>query len=407
MKLMARLVLFLWMAGMASSSPGAAEQLDGAKVRHAPGAARPGYLRPVQDAVFGSTVTRVTDPLRSITNLSGSWQNVARHHYSVSQAWNADQSLLLIDRGVAGRLVFLDGQTFEPVLDRRVGDVQCEWHPVEAPLMICMHDSQIYLWNVAKDSRRVVFSSTRFGDFDFGPGAGNASIRGKRVAVRARDKSGRLVAFVVNLDDGTALPEIDLSRLPGSNSYVSISPSGQFVFVYQHTDAGEQGLVYSPAGRRVQTWREHHRPGHGDMTIDADGNDVMVGISKSDPDRYAIIKRRLVDGKVTQLTGYSQATHVSARNTRKPGWVFVTYGGTEEEVRRNTDSEPFFQEVVALRIDGSGEIRRVAHTRTGDTGYLSEAHASPSPDGSKVIFASSWWNRPSAPIASYVAAVDW
>jgi hypothetical protein len=133
----------------------------------------------------------------------------------------------------------------------------------------------------------------------------------------------------------------------------------------------------------------------------------MVGISKSDPDRYAIIKRRLADGKVTRLTGYSQATHVSARNTRKPGWVFVTYGGTLSDVRGNEDSEPFYQEVVALRIDGSGEIRRVAHSHTGDGGYLSEAHASPSPDGSKVVFASGWWSTPSAPIAAYVAEVPW
>jgi Tol biopolymer transport system component len=407
MNLKARLALFLCMAVTASSSLAADRTLGNAKVRPIPDMERPAYLRPTKDPVFGNAITRVTDPLRSMANLRGSWGNIARHHYSSSQAWNADQSLMLIDRGASGRLIFLDGRTYEPVLGRQAGAAECEWHPVQAPIMICMLGSQIYFWNVPKNSRRVVFRSSKFQSFEFGPGAGNASMHGKRVAVRARNNRGGLVAFVVNLDDGTALAEIDLTRLPGVNSYVSISPSGRFLFAYQHTAAGEQGLVFTPEGKRVQTWREHHRPGHGDMTIDEDGNDVMVGISKSRPDRYSVIKRRLFDGKVTKLTRYGQATHVSARNTRKPGWVFVTYGGTESDVRGNSASEPFYQEVVALRIDGSGEIRRIAHTRTGEIGYYSEAHASPSPDGSRLIFASSWWDRPSAPIASYIAEVRW
>ncbi|WP_191057630.1 hypothetical protein [Geminicoccus harenae] len=396
-----------FMAATASSGLAADLTLDSAKLRSAPDMERPAYLRPTRDRAFGHTITRVTDPLRSMAKLQGTWESVARHHYSSSQAWNADQSLLLIDRGMNGRLVFLDGQTYEPALHRQADAAQCEWHPVQAPVMICMLDNQIHFWDVLQNTRRLVFRSSKFHDFEFGPGAGNASLHGKRVAVRARDHQGRQVAFVVNLDDGTALPEIDLTRLPGVNSYVSISPSGRYLFAYQHTDEAEQGLVFTPYGERVQTWREHHRPGHGDMTIDEDGNDVMVGISKSDPDRYSIIKRRLSDGKVTRLTGYGQATHVSARNTRKPGWVFVTYGGTEADVRGNSASEPFYQEVVALRIDGSGEIRRIAHTHTGETGYFSEAHASPAPDGSKVIFASGWWNKPSAPIASYIVEIPW
>jgi hypothetical protein len=69
-------------------------------------------------------------------------------------------------------------------------------------------------------------------------------------------------------------------------------------------------------------------------------------------------------------------------------------------------SAPFYQEIVALRTDGSGEIRRIAHTRSSKHDYRSEAHASPSPDGSQVIWASNW-GQARGPIAAYVARLSW
>ena len=104
----------------------------------------------------------------------------------------------------------------------------------------------------------------------------------------------------------------------------------------------------------MQHWPENHRPGHGDMTIDDDGQDVMVGISKSPPDKFRVIKRRLSDGRVSELTGPGLAQHVSARNIGLPGWVIVTYGGSAAELRHGFD--PLYQEVDAVRLDGSGQI---------------------------------------------------
>ncbi len=67
---------------------------------------------------------------------------------------------------------------------------------------------------------------------------------------------------------------------------------------------------------------------------------------------------------------------------------------------------PFYQEVVAPRIDGSGEIRRIVQTRSAKYDYWSEAHASPSPDGSQVIWSSNW-HQVGGPVADYVARVSW
>ena len=192
--------------------------------------------------------------------------------------------------------------------------------------------------------------------------------------------------------------DIALDTLSGENNHVSISPSGRYIFIFQEPVEGvQQAYIFTAKGLQIQHWKEHHRPGHGDMTLDANGDDVYVGVSKSAPDKYRIIKRRLKDGQVTTLAPYGDGNHVSARNTQLPGWVFVSYSGQYSDYLKG-DSDgpvsngraPFYREVVAIRIDGSGEIRRIAQTRNADHNYWSETHASPSPDGSQVIWSSNW-----------------
>ena len=119
-------------------------------------------------------------------------------------------------------------------------------------------------------------------------------------------------------------------------------------------DETNQAYVFTVDGVELQHWAENHRPGHGDMVIDADGEDVYVGISKDDPDKYHIIKRRLKDGVVTDLAPFGEGQHASLRNIGRPGWVFVTYTGTESELGNNPGWAPV--------LPGS---RRAAHRRLG------------------------------------------
>lgn len=94
------------------------------------------------------------------------------------------------------------------------------------------------------------------------------------------------------------------------------------------------------------------------MTVDTDGREVYVGISKSDPDIYQVIKRRLDDGMVTALAPRGEASHASTRAIHWPGWVILSYGGDPSEIAQLPTFAPFAREVIALRIDGSGEFRR-------------------------------------------------
>ncbi len=362
----------------------------------------PQYLVPMRDPTFGTEFMRITRPGHAWFIGTKCHPKHCRHRYSSIQAWNADQSLLLITEGCAG-FCFLDGRTFEPRFRRSVsGRQDCKWHPRDPEQMVCVHPDGIALWQPRTNTWRSVYRPSAYGSIAFGPYKGNLSFDGTMIALRARKARIGLVAFAYNLRTGQKHPDISLDALEGENQYASISPSGRYVYVAQMTTAGrEPSYIFQVDGKLIQHWPEHHRPGHGDMTVDADGADVYVGISKADPDKYHVIKRRLVDGAVTDLLPYGNATHVSARNIQWRGWVFVTYQGSYLKTMTYAYPSPYYQEVIAVRIDGSGALRRLAHTYGVDHEYLSESHASPSPDGSQVVWASNWGSA-GGPISDFV-----
>jgi hypothetical protein len=381
------------------------DELAKARVLVAPAMARPAYLQPVTDPVFRTSLTRVTDPGRHLAPGILCGAAYCRHRYSSAQAWNADQSLLVISKGCNG-FCFLNGQTYEPAFHRLL-DHDCKWHPTDPAIMICVHGTQVYTWAPRTNAKTIVYAPAGYTDLQFGPYKGNPSQDGNRLVVRARNQAGALVAFAYDILEGKTYPDIGLGNLDGANDYCGISPSGRYVACFNTKEDGTDiAYVFSVHGKLVQNWTEHHRPGHGDMTIDADGSDVYVGISKADPDKWHVIKRRLADGVVTDLVPSGYGSHASTRNIRRPGWAFLSYEGSYSKVADSPGRAPFYQEVVALRIDGSGEIRRVAQTRNIVADYHSETHASPSPDGTQVIWSSNW-GRAGEPVADYVSRVSW
>jgi hypothetical protein len=365
----------------------------------------PGYLAPVVDASLGTTLVRVTTPDSPMGNGMVCKRSYCTHRYSSAQAWNADQSLLLIVNGCNG-LCFLDGHTYAPLFRRQRGG-ECEWHPQDPELMICVAGRRISRWAPRSNAEDVILETEVYRELQFGPYKGNPSWDGNRIVVRAIGQQGTLVAFAMDLSDRRKFPDIELARIPGKNSYCGISPLGKYIFCQQSLiDFTDQAFVFSIEGDLLQSWTEHHRPGHGDMTVDAGGDEVYVGISKSAPDKYQVIKRRLQDGQVTALAPYGEAQHASMRAIRRPGWVFMSYAGAALAPAGGKKVAPFAQEVIALKIDGSGEFRRIAHTRNAPYDYWSETHGSPSPDGSQVIWSSNWGQR-GGPVFDFVSRIDW
>jgi hypothetical protein len=128
---------------------------------------------------------------------------------------------------------------------------------------------------------------------------------------------------------------------------------------------------------------------HHDLALNPFDNDEDVAIggnSAVDSKLGNVIMVRLRDGKVTALSDPSNEAaflHTSTRNLDRPGWVYVSY--------YKQSGKRFSDELVAVKMDGSKSVERLAHLHSATSGcYRCEQHPVPARDGSRVIFASNW-----------------
>ena len=365
---------------------------------------KPGYLADYTDPAFGSTVIRITgDPGDPIPNGDGAdWPSVARHGYSKRAVWNSTQTMLAFDRVElpgGGGIYFFDGSTYQALFRRSVDFTEQRWspRPDEADLMYWVQGSSIGTWNVVEDESTTIATFPQYKSLRFGPWEGNLSHDGRWVVLNGKRKSNnKPVAFAYNLERDEKHPDIALSKWRRVD-WASISPLGTYVVVHgAYAGTYDQTRIYTIAGELVGYWRERGQPSHYDLTVDPDGEvEVAVGGARSGPLDGEVIKRRLDTGQITQLTAVgSYASHTSARNLDRPGWAYVTY---------EWDSGPYRFEIVAVNLDGT-VAERYAQTRNRrNPDFLGEAHGSPSPDGQRVLFASSW--EADRPVQAYVADV--
>ncbi|MBM4025808.1 MAG: hypothetical protein FJ280_10445 [Planctomycetes bacterium] len=365
-----------------------------------PSVPQPGYLDSYTDPVFGAKVTRITgEPGTSIPNIDGRWAEIVRHHYSKDAAWNCDQSLLYLARhqGRPGHL-FLDGDNYRVCFARPgAPGTERRWHPKEPSIMVYVQENRIGRWNVRENTTQVLATFPGYSEFRMGPWEGNLSRDGRMLVVDGKREADRL-AFAYDLEKGHTYPDLVLNDV--GIDWVSICASGRYIVLNGRIrgERGDQTQVYDLQGNKVgELWSEYGRPSHYDLTLDENGDDVAVGVSKSKPDNGRVIKRRLSDGQVTVLTPGGYAGHTSARNLHRPGWAYVTYQ------HPGPTWPPFWGEVVAVKLDGSHTVERIAHLRTNKTDYLTEAHAVPSPDGQRVLWAGNWESPTGRPIGAYVA----
>lgn len=411
---------------------------DPAAVFTIPAVPMPGHRDTLRDAVFGTRIERITGiPGTPVGNGLGAWGTDARQVYSKQQVWNATGTLLSIENrgGSAGQSpLLLDGETYQPTGTpcAAYDAYDYRWHPSRAHAneqINVSHDGLELMWfDVTRCIKTRSWTLPFAADYGIGSGEGNVSADGRYVVIA---DGSRMV--VVDMDPQApaapaypyrrigpvfTLPACSLQTGAPTNcpiGNISISPSGRYIDVkYAAVGAScdtlcdlhrifevDTNLVIRPhvmAGNSLRCGSFAARPNgwvfplkHADLMSDPFDNDedVLVGGRACPGSNLGhVVKVRLRDGKVTSLTdptneaGYS---HGSARATERPGWFYVTFDRSPSYAGRR-----YWGEIVALKIDGSGSVERLAHYHSTASQYRAQAHAVPSPDGRRVLFASDW-----------------
>ena len=399
--------------------------------------ARPAYGATVRDPVFGTRLTRITgDSGRAVARDLGVWGVDVRHVYSKQQPWNSTGTLMSIQnrRGSATRTpLVLDGETYRPLFTPcdAYDNWDYRWHPspdhANEQIAVNRAGTELMWFDVVNCKKTRSWKLPFPADYGIGSGEGNVSADGRFVVI---SDDRRMV--VVDMDPNAPnAPRYPFKRIgpvytfaPCSlqaggdpmfcpNGNISISPSGRYIDV-KFGSGGvkcdtlcdlhriyevDSALVIRPhamASTALRCGSFAARPNgwvfplkHADMARDPfdHDEDVLIGGRACPGSKIGhVVKVRLRDGLVTALTRPENEAglgHVSARATGRPGWVYVTYA-------RGAPWKRFNGEIVAVKMDGSGEVQRFGQYHGTSGFYRAEAHGVPSPDGRRVLFASDW-----------------
>ncbi len=399
---------------------------DPTAVYSVPGLPQPAYLATQTVAPFGTKLTRITgDHGTALTGISGTWSTDARHHYSKDQPWNADQTLIAEQNTTGGggtpKELFLDGTTYQPKYsicpNYSLGEDRWSQVPGHPNERVNVNGTSLEWFDVTTCTQ-IRHWTLPFAVTYFGMGEGNTSFDGRYVILGTSSQM-----FVVDMDPQSPYSPYPSQRIGPTTplagcgvgscaaTWVSVSPSGKYGVVHYSGEAiqvwdinpvtlaltprnitqsyagclgsGSLGFIYSL--------------GHADMTQNPYDNneDVIIGqekcgnLSKTINGHLVghVVMSRLKDGAMTSLTSPTNEAsphHISGRSFDRPGWVYVSYFGTQPSKKYN-------DEIVAVKLDGSGSVERLSHQHSLTSGcYRCETHAVPSLDGTKVIFASNW-----------------
>lgn len=356
----------------------------------------------VRDPVFNSTIIRLTDSREA--GLEGAFPD-----YSKRQAWNCDETILMLRSG-SGQTLLLDGRNYEYINTLEIGGEDLFWHPTDPQILLYNPDNTLREYNIRTGEDRIIH---KFAEFDFANtrGEGNLSADGRYYALAGQTYNARtgevqfrqLILFDI-------FQKVELSRLelPANLEdfdWVSVSPKGEYIVVdyaNMRTGAFNGVEVYDRQFRRI--WQRPLGSGHSDLGIDADGEEVLVmGYYDDVTNTNYIRKYRLKDGQETTLLSmhWSFYNHISCRNEIRSEWCLVsTYDGEGRLTDSNETWLPFEDEILAVKLDGSGEVQRLAHHRSrrfspetpdsDNSVYFAEPHATFSRAGNRVLYGSNW-----------------
>jgi len=347
---------------------------------------KPEYLNSIIDPSFGTTIRRISN---------AGTGGVIVPMYSTIQAWNADESLMILYNQSEGYHELLDGMSYEFI--RTLEDVspldleQLFWDFDEPDILYYPESStsDFIRYTVSTQVKEVLVNLSSISNCDGNVSFGNDvqmmswdsdvfSFRcGNDAMYSYRISTGELTSF--------AAEEVDYAA-------PSVAPSGNR-FYHQSQVYDEQGISTIPLN---ESSTEHSCIGK--MTNGNDGHFAIAFAQGPDGGCIGdIIAHDLTTGMcfpvISQSQGYDypqSGTHISAlaHNNTEGGWIAASMMGYDLDGQSLLDQEL----VIAKADEGNVIVCRIGHHRSDEAefDYWGEPHAVISPSGTRVLFASDW-----------------
>lgn len=346
--------------------------------------AKPAYLETIIDPSFGTVIRRISN--------AGDG-NVIKPMYSTIQAWNSDETLMILYDQSQGIHQLIDGfeYTFIRNLDDiRPDDIEQIYWDFNDPNIFYYMDSgttDLIKYQVGTKSKEVIVNLKEKVNCAGGLGSGND--------VQMMSWNSDLIGF--RCDNNTSYAyRISTNELITFNisdiNYTAAMPGPSGNLFYHGPN------VYDASGSLARTLNEAGTE-HSCLGKLANGNDAHFAIAFAEGPQGGclgnIIAHDLTTGEcfpvISESLGYDYpktGTHISAVAHKNPGWIAASMVGYEEDGQSLLD-----QELVIARVEkGTVQVYRIGHHRADENefDYWGEPHAVISPTGTRVLFGSDW-----------------
>jgi hypothetical protein len=347
------------------------------------------------DPEFGTRIRRITAASTAEGNNA-----IIKPMYSVMQAWNADESRLILWHREAGHELY-DGRTYAFIrtlpLVSPTDIEQVLWDPDDPDLLYYPSNytavPNLMRYRVSTNANEVL------ANFQGAPT--NCPVDWGQLLQLGRDPQYMSwgPAKVVGLQCGTTKFLYDIQNrqvmarsvktFPVNNAPI-VGPSGRLVYfeggVYDQTLTLLRRLDMVNPG-------EHASMGRGQR------GDTYDAVSFDDALTGTIVSHDLATGVKTVIVGPSTGwpypktgTHLSGNSHRTLGWIAASMVG-------NVSGQGVLDQEILLANTDTGEVCRVAHHRSwagegGRWGYWAEPHVVISPTATRMLFGSDWGNGP-------------
>lgn len=374
---------------------------------------RPVLFASFLDSAYTTCFQRITeDP-----QIAGARPPVAMG--AALQAWNADQSRLLLS---SGEILRSPGWAHEAALPAAVAGGAPRWSPIDRDGLFYLEGNALRKLDLFSGSIQTLHVFAEYTSLDATLGCHDLSrdgrflvLHGWRGAAGEMDQSDVFVYDLAIDRKGTVLPAA--SPLTGTLQDAMISPRGAFALV-QWSGAGPnpQPMLQAFDSSMVNLGRTAPGSGPLDVTVDADGSEWVVRFASGAQGGIQgdyVVKYRLPDGwdRLEGGDGTAGDTlctwphqvgggQISGR-AFDVGFVIVSADGAPPFA--TSARKPFTHEVVKVYLDsspGAPHLERLADTRSdalfasgscaAEVAAAARPTATVSRDGTRVLWGSTW-----------------
>ncbi len=351
-----------------------------------PGTVLPSIDQTQENPQFGNKITRISSSEKFQVG-----DNTFTHDYSKRQAWNSNETLLIVGDKL------LSADEFNILKEQIPISTARNWSNIHANYLYGFKFTGEVLnefgyHDFFTDQFTLIKKFDRFDNCTLGQGEGNISNDDRYALFTCSKNNGpiTMISFdILNsaiLGERVAEPDMNWAGFSQSGSYILVGNSGA------QTDTRNLTRYNPDLSNPFILSNKFH---HGDLGIDVYGADVFTMIGATHISYIRLSDKFKVTFPISSNENPTSFGHVSCRNVNRPGWCYVS---TYHEFRLaavqldfDGTSVEFADQDGEFSVNGVAVVEPWGVHRSTASDYEKQPRVSVSPSGSQIVFSSDWY----------------